>query len=829
MQRLLSLLFALLSTLALHSQGVIEGRILDAQSKNPLEFTNVVLRRHAGNQIIKNAHSDVEGKFTLRGIPHGRYTLSVTYLGYKEHRTEISISSGNAKISLPDIILAEDVHTLSTATVTGQRSEMKLEVDRKTFNVESQITAAGQSASEVLENIPSVEVDNEGNVSLRGNSSVEVWINGKQAGLTSDNQGEVLQQLPAESIERIEVIDNPSAKFSAEGSAGIINIVLKKDLKPGYYGSLQAGANSHGGANVSGNINYNSSLLDAYLNIGYRHRESRGGSESQQEYYHTGTYQNYAADNRGRGNNLFTRAGVTFHITPKDDLGISGMFMLGGRASNNLTPYHYGTLATQSDTHLMMRRTKSSSHMNMVNAELSYRHTFSPKSYLDISLSHNRWHNNSDNIYQDSTTYIQPPQPTTYSFQKRPMKMDNKRWEAKIDYENQINEQLRLQTGYQANISSETSPQQSWTDLTSWDGHNASEEKSFYNNFKYKNHIHALYATLTYNIGRFGIMGGLRGEYWHVETQSRDWEQTFAGKTTEPPFSKNYFQLFPSLFLSYQLTDNDQLQVNYTRRLRRPWGGQLNSFRDTRDATMVRFGNPLLTPEYSHSISLNYLRTWAEHSLLVSAYYRPTTDVMQRINWQSVADGVMYQSNFNVARSTSTGLEITAKNKIGRIVDLSTNLNLYYYKLNGYTFVIDGQEVHATGNHSFTWNLREQASFILPWGISFQLTARFRGREAIAQGHRKASGSLDMGLRKSFLDKKLTLSLNVRDLLNTRRFENYTSSDTFWRHQKNWRNSRTFSATLTYSFGNSKPKKQPRRENSEEDIDNNTGYGDAEM
>ena len=416
-----------------------------------------------------------------------------------------------------------------------------------------------------------------------------------------------------------------------------------------------------------------------------------------------------------------------------------------------------------------------------------------------------------------------------YSYQSRPMHMNNRRWEAKADYENQITEKLKLQAGYQLNIFRENSPQESWVDNTSWEGTNAQEERDFFNRFIYNNQIHALYTTLSFNHGAFGIMGGLRGEYWRVKTESLNWQQEHGHAPRDKAFEKDYFQLFPSIFMTYQLTPADQLQLNYTRRLRRPWGGQLNSFKDTRDATMVRFGNPELTPEFSNSFSVNYLRTWEQHSLLVSAYYRPTTDVMQRINWQSRGDGIMYQSNFNVARSTSTGLELTAKNKVARTLDLSTNANFYYYHLDGYTFHIDGQDIQGKSQHSFSWNLRMQASLMLPWDISLQATGRFRGREAIAQGHRNASGSLDLGLRKHFLSKLLTLSLNVRDLLNTRRFETYTSSDTFWRHQKNWRNSRTFSLTLTYNFGNTKPKKQPRREGDDEDMDATGGYGDGDM
>lgn len=828
MKRLISTLMLAITVLSAWAQGSITGRVVEKETTSPLEYACIAVRQAGQTKALTTGYSDKEGSFVLKNLPLGRYTLTISLLGYKVEKYDVQLTSAEKHAYIGDIRLTENSTTLNAATVTGQRSEMKLEVDRKTFNVEGQISLAGQSAAEVLENIPSVEVDNEGNVSLRGNSSVEVWINGRQAGLTSDNQGSILQQMPAESIERIEVIDNPSAKFSAEGSAGIINIVMKKNLKPGYYGSFQLGGNTHGGANTSGNINYNSRIFDAYLNIGLRHREGRGGSESEQEYYQTQTYQRYKADNSNRGNNLFSRAGFTWHATTKDDIGISGMLMLGHHNSKNTTPYHYGLLATGEDTHIMTRRTTDKGDMRMMNVELTYRHNFAEKHFLDMSLSHNQWKNDGNNWYQDSTAYFQPLQPTEYSYQYRPMHMNNRRWEAKVDYENQITEQMKLQTGYQLNIFHENSPQESWTDNTSWYGEAATEEQDFFNRFIYDNTVHALYATLTYNVGAFGIMGGLRGEYWNVETESLDWAQEHAGAARNAKFEKDYFQLFPSLFLSYQLTPDDQLQLNYTRRLRRPWGGQLNSFRDTRDATMVRFGNPELTPEFSNSYSVNYLRTWEGHSLLVSAYYRPTTDVMQRINWQSADDGMMYQSTFNVAKSTSTGLELTAKNKFFRILDLSTNANFYYYKLDGYTFNIDGQNIHGDGNHSFSWNLRMQASLMLPWDISFQATARFRGREAIAQGHRNASGSLDLGLRKNLMDKRLTISLNVRDLLNTRRMENYTSSDTFWRHQKNWRNSRFFSLTLSYNFGNTKPKKQ-RREGDDEDMDTSGGYGEGDM
>ena len=260
-----SLLLFLVCVHVAWAQGQIRGRILDKKSNTPLEFINVAIRKQGDTKIFKGAISDTEGSFLITGLPDGQYTLTTSFTGYKDVVRAFSVSKSNANHNYPAIYMAEDAQALDEVTVLGQRSEMKLEVDRKSFNVDQQISNAGATASEVLENIPSVEVDNEGNVSLRGNTSVEVWINGKSSGLTSDNRGEILQQMPAESIERIEVIDNPSAKFSAEGSAGIINIVLKKERRAGYYGSAQVGANSRGGVNTSYNINYNSSLLDAYI------------------------------------------------------------------------------------------------------------------------------------------------------------------------------------------------------------------------------------------------------------------------------------------------------------------------------------------------------------------------------------------------------------------------------------------------------------------------------------------------------------------------------------------------------------------------------------
>lgn len=798
------------------AQGIVKGKILDRQKSEPLGFVNIKVTEQGSDKFVGGGITDAGGNFNVSGLKDGKYTLSLTFMGYKDVTRQFEITPAKREVQFKLLYMAEDAKQLNEVTVTGQRATMKLEVDRKSFDVGQLISNAGQAASDVLDNIPSIEVDNDGNVSLRGNSSVEVWINGKASGLTSDNRAQILQQLPAESIERIEVIDNPSAKFSAEGSAGIINIVLKKDRKAGYYGSVQAGGDTRGGANTSFNINYNSRLIDTYLNMGYRHRANTGHMESQQT---SDTYnQTYDSDSKQRGNNFFTRAGVTLHATTKDDFSLSGMLMHGGGNSHSYTPYIYTAVANDLNNYQLDRLNRSRTGMDMRYGEFNYRHSFNDKHFIDFTADLSSWKMNGDNWYQDSTVVVGIDD-VTYSYQYRPQYINNHRKELKLEYENQVTKNFKIEAGYNGNFSRENTPQESYMDNTSFDGTNASEDKLFFNRFIYKQDLHAFYTTLSYKFGALSLMGGLRGEYWRVNTESYTWEQEHDASLREQPFKKDYFQLFPSVFMSWQMTETQQLQLNYTRRLRRPWGGQLNSFRDTRDATTVSFGNPYLTPEFSNSFSLNYLKQWNDHSLLVSAYYRPTTDVIQRISYKNKEDGLFYQTSMNVAKSVSTGLEMTVKNKLWRILDLTTSANAYYYRLNGFSYDIDGQTVTGNSDHNFTWNARMTASLMLPYDISIQTTGRYTARQVITQGYRKANYSIDFGARKNFFNKLFTLSVNCRDLLDSRRFETFTSGPNFTRHQINRRGGRRVSMTLTWNFGNMKQKKRPNKShNGENDM-----------
>lgn len=830
--RTLTVLLSLVlcGTAAEVSAQSVRGRIYDRKLGEPMQFVNVAVVSQDDTTRVTGDITDVKGDFLVEKLKNGTYTLRVSFLGYKPYWRTFTIRDKQRNVNVGTVRLEEDLQTLGETVVAARRSGIKLEVDRKSFDISEQIAAIGASATEALEQIPSVEVDNDGNISLRGNTSVEIWINGKASGLTSDNRSSILDQLPAESIDHIEVIDNPSAKFSAEGSAGIINIVLKKNRAAGYYGAASANVNTEGRYKFDVNINWSAGRWEGYGSVGFRHqRNHQGGSESRQLNYVSNTYQNSESWNHRDGNNLFFRAGVTYHLTDNDEFTLSGMAGPGKNDHVSQSTYYNGPLdATRnllSPASMMLRRTTGGGDHLFWNSQLNYRHTFAEKHTLEFNYSMGSWNSDDDNIYQDSTVALSDGAallPATYAYASRPTHIRNRNIEAKVDYSNQITERFKLETGYQFNNFHENTPQESETS-GDWAGTNPTVEEAFFNRFIYDSQIHAFYATGSMQMGKLGIMLGMRGEYWKVNTESYTYAQEHNPALRDDPFKKDYFELFPSVFLSYQLTKTQQLQLNYTRRLRRPWGGELNSFKNTRDASMISFGNPLLTPEFSNSFSLNYLKTWEMHTLSLSAYYRPTSDVIQRIKYQD-ATGMMYQTNENVSKSQSSGMEMVLKNKLTSWLDLTTSANAYYYKLDGFSYDINSYRVTGEGRESFSWNARMMASFVLPWEMSAQLTGNYRSKQAVSQGEMKGNYSIDLGLKKSFMNRKFMLSVSGRDLFDSRKWESETSSDTFWRHQKGWRGGRRVDFTFTWNFGNMKPKQRPQQ-NEQGGDDENSGSG----
>ena len=806
MKKTLSLLLFIFPTI-LFAQvtGSVRGFIIDNDTKEPLPYVTIALMPEGSSVPTKGGTTDDSGKFNLTDIKPGKYTVTASFVGYLNDTQEINITTGKKDIDLGKISLKSDRKLLKEVVITEQRSQMSFEIDKRVFTVDQSIATTGGSASDVLADIPSVEVDNEGAVSLRGSESVTIWLNGKPNGLSGENQGDILQQLPAGSIEKIEVITNPSAKHSPEGTAGIINIILKRDRKAGYYGSAQAGLDSKLGYNAGGNINYSSGTVDAYAGLNYRNMVFENKGLTNTTYYGnpSNIYQNQTSTGKHNPNNIFGRAGITWRVTEKDEVYANIMGMYGsGKHDNDITMSSgmFNNDGTYGDpTHRSRRTTSQDGRPSMFNVDLGYTHRWSDTHFIDFSVAHNRWGQKRRSTYEQTTEFFNAAD-TTYTSSYQFQEGENKSITTtiKLDYEYKINDNHRIEAGYQSNFSDDNSPVKTYTDKE-----HILPDTALYNQFRYKQDIHALYATYSGRVGKFGFQVGLRGEYWNVDTRSYGWEEEQSKQLPEST-RNSFFKLFPSAFVSYEISKGQEIQLNYTRRLRRPWGGQLNSFKNISDSTNISFGNPGLTPEFSNAYELNYIKNWKEHTLSLSGYYRTTEDVIERISYNE--GNVIYTTNENVASTQSAGLEIVSKNRLFKIVDLTTTLNLFYYKLNGFEYIINGHKITGQPDENFSWNARMTASVILPWSITMQLTGRYNAKRIVAQGYREPSYTLDLGLRKKF-DDHWSLSINARDLLDSRGWHTVTTNEGFYRYSENSRGGRTFGFTLTYSFGNMKAKK----------------------
>ena len=791
----------------------ITGKVIDASTKQGMEFANISLRKTGSKEFIKGTVSDQLGAFRLDGVSNGNYVVAVSVVGYATFEKELTIGTGQKTINLRNILLKEDTQLLNEVQVVGQRSQMKFEIDRKVFNVDQSLATAGGSASDVLGNIPSVQVDPEGEVSLRGNSSVTVWINGKESGLSADNRAQILEQLPAESIERVEVITNPSAKYNPEGTAGIINIVLKKNRKAGYYGSLQAGVDTRGGYNAAGNVNFSSGKFESFVNVGTRVRKSEGeGYTNRQNLDDNGnpvSYLNQLRNDEDTRKPVIARMGTTYHATDKDHFSFSGFGLLGRGDETDWLNYTSNIPGSFTNS---LRTSAEKRKMNIGNFEIGYKRDFSEKSNLDLSASYNLVNITPESSFLQVSNYAGGTSTSSYQFQENVMKP--RKWEFQADYVTEFGEQNKIEAGYKGDFLTSKSKVSTYSGISEG---NAAFNEGLYNNFTYDQNVNALYATYSKRINRFGIQLGLRGEHTRTNTNSLGYNQS---ETDHPAYKDDYFSFYPSAFLSYQLPSNNELQLNYTRRVSRPWGGQLNPFVNLTDSTNISYGNPLLLPQYSNSLELNYIKNWENHTLSASLYYRNTDNVIQRISYR---DGDIMKSTFeNIAKTQSAGTELILKNNLFRMIDLTSTLNFYYNKLDGFSYLPAGATTPVVGeaDEDFSWSARIIANVMLPWGVSLQATGDYNSRELVAQGYRKANHAIDLGLRKSFLDRKLSLTINTRDLLNSRKRETITSGSGFSQESVFARSGRTVGFTLTYNFGNMKgSSKRPDRQEQQNNGD----------
>lgn len=822
-KKLLSLLFCFFICLVSMAQGFsIRGKVVDGKTGETIPYANVELKSADGAQTVQGVFTGDDGRFSIGNIAEDTYQLVISFMGYSDYNgkitPEILKREGGARFTIK---LHEDVALLSQVEIVGTRTQLQMDVDKKTFVVNEGAASVGVSATDVLRDIPTVDVDMEGNISLRNNQNVEVFINGRSVGLSGDAQGELLEQFPAGSIEKIEVITNPSSKYSAEGSAGIINIVMKQDAPAGVFGSVSAGlsypTDGKVGGNIGASVNVTKNKWTILSSLGYQRRTFRGSTYYDREQYLKKDSLRNAVDSvfnmtdGGRDfiiNSYFARIGLDYKINDKNKVGASGVFSLGRNRVEEGIDYNFGKIlnGTRIDTAYSNRISKTKSPRNMYTVKFDYTHTFKEGCELSFLAQRSSIATSQDRTFEQDR-YDMDDQLINRSEQKQDNKRTIRKNQFSIDYTSKVGKLSNIELGVNVDLTNERNDSKtserndSKKDFVSRD--------NLTNDFEYIQNVYAWYGMWSGKVKRIGYKVGLRGELSDIS-----WKQHNTGAFDE---LDAYGNLFPSLFLSYNITDNDELQLSGIRRISRPRGWRLNPNPNMSDSTTISYGNPDLHPEETFSGEMNYLHTTPKgHVYTISAYYKFTDDVVEQYSWTEM-DGekaIMKSTFANLNRSHSTGLELIAKNKF-KVLTLTSNVNLYYYNLVGgetsievtdANGVLSRRDLTLKQRNGFSWDFKEGVDFRLPKKITGQFTLNYRSPRVSAQGKSMNTFFMNIGFKRQFLEKKLSLSFNIRDILNSNKFNSETWSETFHQISKTTRNGRTFNLNATYSFGNNKNK-----------------------
>lgn len=778
-----------------YADSNITGTVFKKNTSEPLDYATVgLVNPDTGKPLTIGALTDENGGFTLRNVPEGRYILRVSMVGNIPQEREITIA--NADINLGKIELAEDAKLLQEVVVTGQKSQMAVNADHRVFNVSSNITSSGANAMELLGAVPSVDVNSDGEVSLRGNDDVLIWVNGKEMGMNADNRAQILRQIPGENIESIEVMTNPSSKHSTTGTAGIINIRLKEDHRHGYFGNAEASVDSRGSANVNFNINYNEGKFESFAGLGLKTQSVPGGMESKR-FYESGTYLNSYGEDKKHENSIFLRLGTNYMPDDKNTVYLSAIGTLGHKWGHSLTT-HLSNLPDQwlSDVNHL----KETGNTRGANILLGYKHEFSQEHSIDANVSYNIWQGPNDNFSHEDEIWDDGEVETIWQNQHQDVKISN--WEVAVDYSVKPLSWLGFEAGYKGNYNHENSPASYEGGLTE---DNLLPLNNLYNRFKYDTDISALYINFAGSFEKLTFSAGLRGEMWQIRTRSLGYVQT---DNDVPLFKKNDFALFPSASIGLELSESNELKLNYSRRIRRPFGPQLNTFENISDPSEVHIGNPLIQPEYSNSVELSYLKTWSQHLLSVSGYLRANNDMISHVSFLApmVTDpsiNTMYYGHANVGNMLNSGVEIISRNTLFRVLTLTTTLNLYNSHLKAWTTDYPLRDsfyaVHGNRQDRFVWDVRCMASVRIPWDMTLQVTGRYNSRRVTAQGTLESDWDVEAGLRKNI--GAWGISLICRDIFDSKKSHNILYGNGYTQSISKWSGGRTLRLSVTYSFG----------------------------
>ena len=779
-----TILSLFLTSLALGQEQVtVSGKILEKDTNIPLEWATVVISNPTDGKIVSGGSANEKGDFNFKVVA-GTYNVSFEFMSFKTQT--LKAREINKSTDFGNIYLIESATTLEEVELIAEKTTVEIKLDKKIYNVGKDLTVRGGTVSDVLDNVPSVSVDVEGNVALRGNDNVRILINGKPSGLVGLNSTDALRQLPAESIERVEVITSPSARYDAEGTGGILNIILRRSKLQGLNGAITTNVGYNPSAGINGNINYRTGDLNIFNTSGYSYRESPGNSSSLTQYNSTGNFldESNTYDRQRKG--LTTNFGVEWYV--KDSASLTGSILY--RDSNDkdlntniLNQFDPNRNLLSTTTRLEPETEEDKTMQYALNFQKNFKksgHVFT----FDFQYEDNQENQNALITVND----IAVENVVTLEDQSQIL--------LQSDYVLPIGENSQFEAGYRGNFDTTT------TDFTVAQLNN---DTGFFqtnldltNVLNFKQYVNTFYAQYGSKFNKFSFLLGLRVENTRITID----------QPTSGDFNKKDFTgLFPTINLNYEFSDKESLTLGYARRLRRPRGFFLNPFPSRNSVTNFFQGNPDLNPCYSGQIDLGYLKRFGKFTFNSSAYYSHATDGFNFISFDTGDTAnvngeelpIIKRTPINLATEDRYGFEFTLTYNPSRKWRINGNFNFFQNEIKGTT--PNGLSLDNTNN---SWFARINNKYTLPGNIDWQTNLNYNGPSADAQNTRKGIFSTTMAFSKDLFNENASIAFNVNDLFNSRKRIQTTTTPTFNAESEfQWRE-RSFNLAFTYRFNQKK-------------------------
>lgn len=789
----------------------ITGKVIDKTTGQPLEYATVAFFSKAENRIVTGGITNEAGNFSIP-VPSGTYDISIEFISFKKQT--IPDQKLSTDKNLGTLSLEADTEALDEIEIIAEKTTVEIKLDKKIYNVGKDLTVRGGTVSDVLDNVPSVSVDVEGNVALRGNENVRILINGKPSGLVGINSTDALRQLPAESIERVEVITSPSARYDAEGTAGILNIILRRSKLQGLNGAITTNVGWPKSAGISGNINYRTGDLNIFNTTSYDYREVPGNSSSYTQFFNKkfddngnlivdnlDTYSDETNDYDRIRKGLSTNFGVEWYVTDSASITGSVSYRNGDNESNTTNTLIYLDENQQFESQ-SNRFDPEEETDNVLQYSVNFTKNFDDGGHK-LTMDFQYEDNSEDEFSKVLQEGINTEKVATLEDQRRIL--------LQTDYVLPIGEKSQFELGYRGNFNNQDTDYT--VEILNENTGQFIVNDSLSNFLNYREYVNAAYSQFGSKVGsKFSYLLGLRLESTRITVD----------QPTSGDYSKNdYTGLFPTVNLSYELSENENVTLGYSRRIQRPRSWFINPFPSRSSVTSIFRGNPELAPSYSGLFDLGYYKKFGKVSLNTSAYYQHATDVFSFISFDTgeTVDvngqtfSVIERTPINLAEEDRYGFEFTLTYNPIRKWNINANFNIFRQSITG----TDPNGL-SLDNDNTSWFARLNNKYTLPGKIEWQTSLNYRGPSEDAQNKREGVFSANMAFSRDIFNENASIALNVSDLLNSRKRTMDTTTPTYTGTSEfQWRE-RSINLSFTYRF-NQQKKRQQRNGYGGDDMD----------